>query len=108
MLQCSPSYRLVIFVTGKLKIDDMEQECANRVTADSMVDNSSGVEITSKPAQDHDSWGHAAYLGDRRHTQGGGEKDVEVVGTTGVKLPHNRFTCSEVCVLRKSRAVLSE
>lgn len=86
----------------------MEQNCAKRATADAMVDKSDSVEVTSKPAREPDYFSQSADIGGGRHTQGGGEKDVEIVGTTGVTLPHNRFRCSEVREVRNSRPVFGK
>lgn len=71
-----------MFVAEKINTTDLEQEGAKREAAATMADRN--VDFS-----------HGTKLRDGRHT-GGDEEDVEIVGVTGDKLPHNRFCCSEV------------
>lgn len=78
--------------------DKVKNEGAKRAAADAMADRSGDVQVTSKPPQEMETFGRPA----KRGKGPAGEDDVEMVGMNGVELPHNRFNCPEVRVLRNS------
>ena len=76
--------------------DKVKNEGAKRAAADAIEDKSGDVQVTSKPPQETGTFSRPAKRGKGL----AGEDDVEMVGMNGVELPHNRFNCPEVRVLR--------
>lgn len=82
--------------------EDGKKESDKRAAASAMADRSGDVEVASKPAEEDDDFSRPAKRG-KGPARDGGEEDVEMVGRKGVDLPHKRFSCSEVRVMRNNR-----
>ena len=78
--------------------DKVKSEGAKRSAADAMADSDGDVQVTSKPAEETESFSRPA----KRGKGPAGEEDVEVIGRNGVELPHIRSSCPEVRVMRSS------